>query len=374
MPVKDGAADTNTHQEHTATETGFGLGRYWPWAAIALATGIGAMIAYGIFGVERPLPLKVETATLAPVTRILAVNGRMTARHPVEVRSLITGKLKQLLVSEGDLVTANQVLAEVDRAASQAVVGQAKAARDTAAAVLREATDAHDRAASLGTNIARAELESREYAVESAASELARKAAILEQASADLETHTIRAPITGRVISLDIESGQVVGPSLPLLTLADLGNLIVEADVDEIYATEITDGQPVFLQLAGATETRAGKVSFVSTRVDIASGGLAIEIEFDQAIVAPVGLTVTINIIVEQREAAFTVPRTALVADDGGRGIFLLRDGVATRQAVTVIDWPADRLIVRDGVAEGDILIVDAEGVSAGQAVSAARP
>jgi hypothetical protein len=119
---------------------------------------------------------------------------------------------------------------------------------------------------------------------------------------------------------LDAEEGQIVGPTSRLLTLADLSDLLVEADVDEAYATQIAVGQPAVLQLAGNTGTREGHVSFVSNRVDEATGGLAIKISFDAPVAAPVGLTVATNIIVDQRDAALTVPRTALV--NGARPAF----------------------------------------------------
>jgi RND family efflux transporter MFP subunit len=374
LPATEEAADAVDIQKQGFSVIRFKLRRYWLWGVMVLATVVVAAIMFDILSMSHPQPVRVEIAKLAPVARILAVNGRMAADQQVEVRSLIAGTLKDLPVSEGDLVTSGQVLAEIESAASQAAVAQAEAARDNARAVLEEATDAYDRAVSLGANISRAELESRAYDVQMAEADLAGKAAMLEQASADLEIHTIRAPIAGSIISLDVENGQVVGSSFPILTLANLGDLIVEADVDEAYATQIIKGQPTVLQLAGATATRTGRVSFVSKRVDIATGGLAIEVRYDEPLVAPVGLTVTINIIVEQRETTLTIPRTAMVIDESGTSIFLLADGAAEKQAVTVIDWPAERLIVEHGLAEGDIVIVDPEGLSDGQAVVAEKP
>jgi hypothetical protein len=73
------------------------------------------------------------------------------------------------------------------------------------------------------------------------------------------------------------------------MTVADLGELVVEADVDEAYATQIAEGQPAVLQLAGETGTRDGHVSFVSRRVDVDTGGLAVKIAFDAPVDGPRG-------------------------------------------------------------------------------------
>jgi hypothetical protein len=109
----------------------------------------------------------------------------------------------------------------------------------------------------------------------------------------------------------------------------------------------------------------------VSNRVDEATGGLAIKISFDAPVAAPVGLTVTTNIIVDQRDAALTVPRTALV---NGDAVFVVADGVAQLHPVTVVEWPAARLIATAGLEEGNAVIVDATGISDGQPVAVDKP
>jgi multidrug efflux pump subunit AcrA (membrane-fusion protein) len=118
--------------------------------------------------------------------------------------------------------------------------------------------------------------------------------------------------------------------------------------------------------LAGSTETRSGAVSFVAPRVDPDTGGLAVKIGFDAPLLAPVGLTVTANITVDSR-TALTVPRAAL--RDGS--VFVLRAGKAVQTPVTVIDWPAARLIVTAGLETGDRVITDSTGLSDGLAVTA---
>jgi hypothetical protein len=84
----------------------------------------------------------------------------------------------------------------------------------------------------------------------------------------------------------------------------------------------------------------------------------------------PVGLTVTANIIVDQQSAALTAPRSAIMPDASGAALFLAKDGRAVRTPVTVIDWPAARLVVTSGLVPGDRVIVTAAGLTDGQAVS----
>jgi RND family efflux transporter MFP subunit len=345
--------------------------RRWLWGiAGLLVLAVGGLVWSQVW-MARPTVVTVEIANLAPVTRVLAVNGRIAAIRSVDVRSVVSGTLATLPVAEGDMVEADQILAQLDAGAQTAAVRQAMAALDAALVTQQQASQAYDRAVVLGDNVARTVLEADAFALRSATQEVARLTALLDQAQIVLGTYTIRAPVAGTVLELDAEAGQIVGPSARLLILADLTELVVEADVDEAYAMQIAVDLPAIVQLAGESTTREGHLSFVSNRVDEATGGLAIKIAFDSPVSAPVGLTVATNIIVEQREAAMTVPRTALL---NGDGVFVVSDDVAELRPVTVVDWPAARLIVTGGLEAGEALIVDATGIADGQTVAVDHP
>lgn len=342
----------------------------WPWGiGVLLAAVIGGFL-YTQFWMETVPVVAVEVAQRTPVTRILGVNGRIAAVHEVDVQSQVTGDIAEIGVAEGETVAVDQVLVRIAAQAQSAVVKQAVAGLDAAIVAQQKASQDYDRAVLLGDNVTRTARATAASALESAEQEVARHRAVLEQAQVVLENYTVRAPIVGRVLSLDAEVGQIVSTATPLLTLVDVSDVIVEADVDEAYATQIALDQAAVLQLAGETETRAGHVSFVSTRVDVNTGGLAIELAFDAPVKAPIGLTVTANIVVDARDAALTIPRSAMVE---GR-VFLVQNGIAVSRPVSVIEWPAARLIVTDGLDAGDIVLVDGAGVTGGQAVRVEYP
>lgn len=346
--------------------------RFWVW-------GAGAVVVAAVAGAAllRPweasvTPVAVEIVTAGPVTRILAVNGRIAGVRSVDVRPEVGGTLAEVWVDEGDRVRIGDAVARIDPATQQAVVRQAQAALDAARVAEAEARATFERTRALGANAARAALESAARSLQTAVQQAAQIAAQLDQAQIQLDRFTIRAPLSGTVLVMTAEPGQVVDLAAAVMTIVDMGRLIVETDVDETYATQIALGQPAALQLAGETEVRAGRVSFVSQRVDAATGGLAIELTPDRALIAPIGLTVTANITVDTRLDAITVPRAAMVRDAAGEAVLVVSDGIAQRRPVTVIDWPAARLIVADGLAPGEVVITDATGIRPGQAVAAA--
>lgn len=343
----------------------------WLWAGgLLLAAGVALALVFQPWTSGAAL-VTTEIVALSPVTRLLAVNGRIAASHSVDVRALVGGSLEALLVAEGDTVTEGAALARINDEAQQAVLRQALAGRDTALVAQAQARDAFGRAEALGSLVARTSLEAAARAVQTAAQDVARSTALVDQAQAQLDRFTLLAPMSGTILTLNVETGQSIDLSTPLMTIADLRQLVVETDVDEAYATQVRTGLTAVLQLTGEATQRPGRVSFVSQRVDAATGGLAVKLSFDEPVSAPIGLTVTTNIIVDSREAAITVPRAAMPTDTS---VFVMVEGIARTRPVSVIDWPAERLIVTDGLAVGDVLILDATGLSDGQTVRVAAP
>lgn len=347
--------------------------RNWFWGVgVIVAVGLAALLYLQPWVMADPV-VTVEVVTLGPVTRVLAVNGRIAGVQSVDVRPQVSGTLTGVLVAEGDEVQAGAAVAQIDPSSQAAVVRQALAGLDAALVAEAEAQATFARTEALGTNAARVALESAARSEQTAAQEVARMTALLDQAQLQLAKFTIAAPLSGSVLVLAVEPGQIVDLSTVLMTITDLGELVVKTDVDESYATQIKVGQPAALKLSGEAEVWAGKVSFVSQRVDQATGGLAVELTPDAGLTAPVGLTVTANITVDDRAAAITVPRAALVRDAAGDRVLIVGEGVARQRPVTVIDWPAARLIVTKGLSVDDVVIADPTGIVDGQAVSVAH-
>ncbi len=347
--------------------------RLWLWALTGvLAIGLAVLLSvqYWAGPVTR---VTVETVLPGPVTRVLAVNGRIAGERSVELRAQVSGILAEVLVAEGDIVQAGTIVARIDAAAQQAAVRQAMAGLDAAQVAEADVQATYARTLALGDNAARMVLESAARAVQSAMQEVARSKALLDQATIQLQKFTIRAPLSGSVLVLTADPGASVDPSTVLMTIVDLGQLVIKTDVDESYATQIKVGQRAALQLAGSTEVLAGRVGLVAQIVDADTGGLAVKLIPDAALIAPVGLTVTANITVEDHPAAITAPRTAIVTDAAGDSVLVVAEGVATRRAIQVIDWPAARLIVTAGLIAGDVLITDVTGLADGQAVEVSR-
>lgn len=313
--------------------------------------------------------VQVEVMAPGPVTLVLAVSGKVAPRDQVQIRSAVSGTLQEIMASEGSTVIKGAVLAQLDPSQQEAIVRQAASALRQGQVQEEQAKITYARNLELGNLVARARLEDSKLALDGATQDVARLTALLDQATIQLGRFTLRAPMAGTITTRSVDPGQLVDTATVLFTLADVSALLVETDVDEAYATRIAVDQDAALQLVGSRETLAAKVFFVSPRVDPATGGLAVKLAPDVPLQAPIGLTVTANIVVGQ-EQTLTVPRTALQGD----AVFRLIDGRAVLTPVTVTDWPSSRLIVTGGLKAGDQVIVDSTGLTDGAAVEAGAP
>ena len=349
----------------------------FPWkrlaAAVLVAVAVGGLAWWQPWAARVP-QMVVEVVTRGPVTRVLAVNGRVAALHSVGVRSSVPGQLTEVLVTSGDAVQAGAVIARLDASQPRALLMQALSAYDASLARQIQAQADADRALALGGNIPRKTLEAANLAATAAASEVDRLQAALQQAQSALALYTIKAPMAGTVLTRDAEPGQVVDGMAVLFTVADAQALVIEADVDETYATRMKPGLQAQLQLAGEVAILPGTVTYVAPVVDPDTGGLSIKITPDTPRAAPVGLTVTANIVMDAKTDGITVPRSAILTQAETSVVFVAVDGKASRRVVTIVAWPAVRLEVTDGLTVGDRLIVDPTGLTDGQAVKIAQP
>lgn len=344
-------------------------GRWRLRLAVLVAAGVAGWLFYAQPWSPGGPAIQVEAIAEGPVTRVLAVSGRTAALHSVVIRSNVAGTLVDPLAEEGDVVPQGAVLARLDDTSQRAALRQAVAALDQGLVTREQARAALERAQSLGTTVSRVTLDDAGRAAEVADREVGRLTALVDQAQFQLTRYSILAPLAGTILTRGVEPGQVVDLTTQLFELADLRDLVVETDVDESYATQIRPGMPARLQLTGSSQIVPGTVSFVSPLVDAATGGLAVKIAFSEAQQAPVGLTVTANIVVDRQERAITAPRSAIIRQGQDTSVFVILDGKLHKTDVEVIEWPSERLIVTRGLKAGDILAVDVAGLVDGQAV-----
>ncbi|MFN5644500.1 MAG: efflux RND transporter periplasmic adaptor subunit [Sphingomonadales bacterium] len=123
--------------------------------------------------------------------------------------------------------------------------------------------------------------------------------------------------------------------------------------------------------MAGQKRPLMAKVLHVEPRVDPATGARAVRLGLlGAAIDAPSGMTVTVNLLIERREGAISVPRSALIPSASSAKVRVVgTDKIVIERAITFIDWPAEAVIVTSGLVPGERILTEPDSAQPGEKV-----
>jgi RND family efflux transporter MFP subunit len=338
-------------------------------AAIALACMGYWMIAC------RDQPVATIVVERAQADRILALNGRIRPRLQIDIRPTLGGTLVALPFDVGDRVAREQILARIDDAPEQAAIAQAQASAETQQATLAQARRELARFEALGQFATRRDIEQLRLAVLEGERELNRRQAAIVQASELRDRRVLRAPFAGIILERPVDPGQTVGPESVIYRLADLSNPEISIEVDEVYAAEIRIGMTATVALPGQQRLLRARVHHVEPRVDPATGARAVRLDLiNPAIDAPSGLTVTVNLLIERRQGAISIPRGAMILSGRLAKVRVVGDdNVVSERLITFVDWPAEFVIVTSGLQSGERILMEPVAVQPGESVRVNR-
>ena len=338
---------------------------------IVVVTAIVLALAGYWFVVPRDKAVATILVKTEPSERILAVNGRIRPRLQVDIRPSLGGALIALPFDVGDRVEAGQILARIDDAPETAAIAEAEASVQAQQATLAQAGRELARFKKLGQFATKREVEQLRLAVVEDDRELSRRRANVVQVREQRDRRVLRAPFAGVILERLVDPGQTVGIDSIIYRLADLSSPEISIEVDEIYAAEIRPGMEATISLPGQDGLLQAKVLHVEPRVDPATGARAVRLGLlNAAIDAPSGLTVTVNLVIERRKSAISVPRSAIILSGSGAKVRIVGpDKIVTERTISFVDWPAETVIVTSGIQTGERILTDPNSAKPGEKV-----
>ena len=169
------------------------------------------------------------------------------------------------------------------------------------------------------------------------------------------------APIGGVVTDLAVREGAMVEPNMMVLTITELGSLWVIAEVPESQAAWVRAGTAAEIRLPSLPgETLAGRVEYVYPELNMETRTLRARIVLDDA--GPglrPNMLANVTLVGEAGEPAVMVPRSALIRSGSeDRVVVALGEGRFVPRRVVVGPESGDRVVIRDGLAEGEQVVV----------------
>jgi HlyD family secretion protein len=362
--------------------------------------------------------VRLEQVSRRDLVSAVTASGKIEAKTSVDISADITGRIIDIAVREGDMVKRGQFLLQIDPAQYQAAVARAQGVVSSTQAILLQTRASRDQAQrawnrakqlrELGENLiapetaeqAQTALEVAEANFQSSRAQLEQARAGLQEAKDNLSKTRLTAPISGRVVRLAVEEGEVAVPGTfsretgLLMTIADLSVILAKVQVDEtdVIRLKVRDSVEVNIDAYPDT-TFSGQVTEIShsaklTATQTASGSNDRAVDFDVEITLKTppedirpDLSCTARIVTDTRNNALSIPIIALTVRDhekvpnesetGPRvdtlrerftkreaeGVFIVRAGLATFRPVKVGVAGDDYFEVLDGIREGETIV-----------------
>lgn len=315
---------------------------------------------------------QVIRKSLSPTLRLV---GSVTfdANELAEVGARIEGRIARMLVTIGDQVKRGQALAEIESSGLGDVLSELLSARaNLSAAEHNEKRENHLHAQQLSSaptvERARADVKALTAQVHGAEQRLITmglSTAEIAQLSAGKGSGriTLRSPLSGEVVHRDAVLGQVVGPTEPILSVANLDRLWVELDVFEHDLSRVADGDRVEIESETHPDrTFSGQVTHVDATINIATRSARVRVLVDnrERLLRP-GQFVTARLMTQgQARSALTVPAMAVLQVEGSPAVFVaLKHGQYVARPVELGVTDGDRVEVTRGLVEGETVVAE---------------
>jgi len=373
-------------------------GRRGLWIGIAagvllLAGGAAWLLTRGGGG---PQVRVADVTAVAPgaSAAVLDATGYVVARRMATVSSKITGKVREVLIEEGQHVDAGYVMATLDPIDADAqralAASQVAAARSQIASVQAQLREAEANAARL-SSLVRQQLVSKAQYDQAIAQRDALRAQLataqrntqvssagLRIAQQGVDNTVVRAPFAGIVIAKAAQPGEIVSPlsagggftRTGIGTIVDMDSLEVEVDVGEAYIGRVKPGMPVVSTLNAYPDWKIpGQVIAIIPTADRGKATVKVRVglaQRDARIVPDMGVRVSFlerEAPKAAQRASVLAPSAAIVDRDGG-AIAYVADGDAQRATVARRVLKLGRTLgddreVLSGLSGGERVVLD---------------
>lgn len=363
--------------------------RLWPIFLAIGAVVIGGFIVMGMLKPTEVETAKARSAAESGPASVLDASGYVTARRVATVSSKITGKVKDVLIEEGQRVEEGQILATLEAvdaiaqqalSSSQLASSQSQLAEAQAQLKLAERNLIRQRelaakklVAASSLDAAIAERDSRAARLLSLQRSVKVSQDQLSISNNGVDNTVIRAPFSGVIVTKAAQPGEMISPisggggsiRTGIGTLVDMDSLEVQVDVNEAYIGRVQPKMPVDAVLNAYPDWKIpAEVIAIIPTADRSKATVKVRIALnskDTRIVPDMGVRVS---FLESRDVSATQPtgvwvaNSAVIKKDDKNFVFVVSDGVAKQTEVTLGDKRDADVMVSKGLAGGETLVL----------------
>jgi len=300
-------------------------------------------------------PVVVQPVQSKDLDVTIEATGGIRAKDSATLASEVAGPITQVMVDEGDAVTAGEVLLEIDPEKRKLELDNARARLAEAQADWKEQQRDLKRVQFLHKQ-AIASQSALDQATTKVALSQSRMAAALSQvgvAERALRDASVRAPFPGVVSRRAVSRGEYVQVGQALFDIVSLDPVEVEFNVAEQDSARVKDGQEVDVRVAPFPDhVFRGEVTMISPTIDTQTRTLRVKAQIanPDGRLRP-GLFARVDLGVAHRTGVLMVPEAAVLVRADGQILYLAG-----------ADDRAHKVVVETGIHRGGLVEITQGG------------
>ncbi|MBX3257130.1 MAG: efflux RND transporter periplasmic adaptor subunit [Chitinophagaceae bacterium] len=298
---------------------------------------------------EKPITVSADTIRLQIIDDANTYTGTFEPNKETKISADIQGKINAVLVDVGSYVSKGQTLIQLDNSLLklqlQTVEVQIEGLQDD----VKRYTILTEADAVQGVQLEKAKLGLKSAKIQ--------KATLLEQISKT----TVKAPFNGVVTAKLNEEGGFAAPGIPLLQITDISTLRFTVNVPENNLAQFQNNQTYKINADVYPDiSLSGKITMIGSKANM---GNSFPVQFQVAntrnLTIKSGMFGKVNLSETKQEQCILIPTSAIIEENGIAKVYLIKNGKAVLQSITISGNIGNKTVVSSGLATGDIVVTN---------------
>jgi len=314
-------------------------------------------------------------AKIDDISIVLDEVGEIRPVKEVNVKSKLSGRISKMFVEEGEYIHGGDIIAEIEPDMAQAqTLSRIKSTLKTTEINLENAQKDYESSKELYDKSLISDEEWRDAQNALKLAQISYDSALeqyklVEEIGITETNMKVTAPVSGMIIHKTVEEGEMVVSSesysggTVLITIADLSQMIILTDINEVDIGKISLGREAKITIDAFPDKKyGGEIIHISPMAAIGNNNIRtfqvkVSIEDNLKELRP-GMSANVTIIGKTRKGVVTIPIQAIFQDENGNDVVYIvkSDTLITSAIVKTGINDLQKVEIMEGVAEGDTI------------------